>query len=152
MKQIMTNIHEWKTWYTFTFSNCSCCITILTGLFSYLIVLQLNLHVTDLSFQYLSHHLTWHYSSTSYSLNRFVRNLQHMSPKFFFYCFWTLLQVARLKLFRNNKKTILRSNAANFLQIWANLQKSWNNMMSNDGLVIQNIHLSHIHLAVTKWI
>ena len=29
-------------------------------------------------------------------------------------------------------KTILRANAANFLQICANLQKYWNNAMSND--------------------
>ena len=42
-------------------------------------------------------------------------------------------------------KTILSSYAANFLQIFANLQ---NNMMSNDGLNIENMDLSHIHLAV----
>ena len=44
--------------------------------------------------------------------------------------------------------TILRSYAANFLQICANLQKSWNNMMSNDGLIIEYMDLSNIHLVV----
>ena len=34
------------------------------------------------------------------------------------------------------------------LQICANLYKSRNNMMSNDGLIIENMDLSHIHLAV----
>ena len=45
-------------------------------------------------------------------------------------------------------KTILHSYAANFLQICVNLQKYWNNAMSNDGLIIENMDLSHIHLAV----
>jgi hypothetical protein len=31
----------------------------------------------------------------------------------------------------------LRANAANFLQICVNLQKYWNNVMSNDGLIIE---------------
>ena len=43
------------------------------------------------------------------------------------------------------------SSAANFLQICANLQKFWNNMMSNDGLIIENMDLSHIHLAVLRF-
>jgi hypothetical protein len=49
-----------------------------------------------------------------------------------------------LLLFLNNfnqqkiTKTILRANAANFLQIGANLQKYWNNAMSNDGSSIEN--------------
>ena len=34
------------------------------------------------------------------------------------------------------------------VQICANLQKSWNNTMSNDGSIIENMDLSHIHLAV----
>ena len=34
-------------------------------------------------------------------------------------------------------KTILRANAAIFLQICANLQKYWNNAMSIDGLIIE---------------
>ena len=46
--------------------------------------------------------------------------------------------------------TILLSYAADFLQICENLQKSWNNMMSNDGLVIEYMDLSHIPLAVHK--
>ena len=105
---------------------------------------QLNLHETDLLFWYLSHHLTWHCSSISEDLHRFARNLQHLLAKLF------------LLLFLNNfttetiTKTILRSYAANFLQICANLQKSWNNMMSNDGLIIENMDLSHIHLAVSR--
>jgi hypothetical protein len=47
-------------------------------------------------------------------------------------------------LFLNNftretiTKTILRANAANFLQICANLQKYWNNAMSNDGSSIED--------------
>ena len=45
-------------------------------------------------------------------------------------------------------KTILSSCVAHFLQIFANLQKSWNNMMSNDGWMIKNMDLSHNHLAV----
>ena len=42
----------------------------------------------------------------------------------------------------------MRSYAANFLQICVNFQKHWNNAMSNDGLIIENMDLSHIHLAV----
>ena len=41
-------------------------------------VVQLNLHETNLLFQYLSHHLTWHCSSISKDLHRFARNLQHL--------------------------------------------------------------------------
>ena len=41
------------------------------------------------------------------------------------------------------KKTILRSNAAYFMQICANLQKYWNNAMTNDGLSIEIIDRSH---------
>ena len=44
------------------------------------------------------------------------------------------------------------SYAANFLQICENFLKHWNNAMSNDGLLIENMDLSHIHLAVLgKW-
>ena len=50
------------------------------------------------------------------------------------------------KLLQSKTKTILRSYAANFLQICANLQKSWNNMMSNVGLIIENVDLSHIFI------
>ena len=42
----------------------------------------------------------------------------------------------------------MRANAANFLQIWVNLQKYWNNVMSTDGLILEYMDLSHIHLAV----
>jgi hypothetical protein len=41
------------------------------------------------------------------------------------------------------KKKIGRSNAANFLQICANLQKYWNNAMSNDGSNVEIIDQSH---------
>jgi hypothetical protein len=44
-------------------------------------------------------------------------------------------------------KTILWSY---LLQICANLLKSRNNTMSNDGSIIENMDLSHIHLAVQK--
>ena len=47
-------------------------------------------------------------------------------------------------------KTILPSYAANFLQICVNFQKYWNKAMSNDGLIIENMDLSHIHSAVTS--
>jgi hypothetical protein len=45
-------------------------------------------------------------------------------------------------------KIILPSYAANFLQICVNVQKYRYNVMSNDGLVIENMDLSHIQLAV----
>ena len=44
--------------------------------------------------------------------------------------------VACLKLFRNNNKNNFASIS---VQICANLHKSWNNTMSNDGLIIENI-------------
>ena len=40
-------------------------------------------------------------------------------------------------------KTILWANAANFLQICANLQRYGNNAMSNDGSIIEIIDQSH---------
>ena len=102
--------------------------------------LQLNLHETDLLFQYLSHHLTWHCSSISEDLHRFARNLQHMNAKLF------------LLLFLNNFKqaTPRNNNKTNFLQICVNFQKYWNNAMSNDSLIIENTDLSRIQLAVCK--
>jgi hypothetical protein len=60
-----------------------------------------------------------------------------------------LLTKLFLLLFQNNfttetiTKTILRANAANFLQICANLQKCWNNAMSNEGSSIEIIDQSH---------
>ena len=36
------------------------------------------------------------------------------------------------------------------VQICANLHKSWNNTMSNDGSIIENMDLFHIHLAVLR--
>ena len=39
----------------------------------------------------------------------------------------------------------------NFLQICVNIQKFWNNVMSNDGLIIEYKDLSHIHLAAPKF-
>jgi hypothetical protein len=50
--------------------------------------------------------------------------------------------VSAVKLFRNKTKTILRANAANFLQICVNLQKYWKNVMSNDGMIIEYMDLS----------
>ena len=43
----------------------------------------------------------------------------------------------------------LFSYASSFLQICVNLQKYWCNAMSNDGLTIEDVDLSHIHLAVS---
>ena len=65
----------------------------------------------------------------------------------FCYCFLTILSS---QLPETITKTILRSYAANFLQICVNFQKYWNNAMSNDDLIIENMDLSHIHLAVTR--
>ena len=96
--------------------------------------IQLNLHETDLLFQYLSHHLTWQCSSISEDLHRFARNLQHLLSKLF------------LLLFLNNfitetiAKTILWANAANFLQICANLKKYWKIAMSNDVCMLVYSH------------
>ena len=79
-----------------------------------------------------------HCSSISEDLLKFARNLQHLLTKLF------------LLLFLNNfttetiiKKTFLRANAANFFEICANLQKYWNNVMSNDGSSIEIIDESH---------
>ena len=55
--------------------------------FSKLKQLQLNLHDIDLSFWYLSHHLTWHCSSISEGFNKFARNLHHLSAKLFLLLF-----------------------------------------------------------------
>ena len=49
--------------------------------------LQLNLHETNLSFQYLSNHLTWHCPTISEDLHRFARNLQHLLAKMFLLLF-----------------------------------------------------------------
>ena len=35
-------------------------------------------------------------------------------------------------------------------QICVNLQKYWNNLMSNDGFIIENMELSLIYLAVPR--
>ena len=59
----------------------------------------------------------------------------------------TDLQYMSEKLFRNNNKQF----CAQMLQICANLHKSRNNMMSNDGLIIENMDLSHVYLAVFYW-
>jgi hypothetical protein len=34
------------------------------------------------------------------------------------------------------------------LQICVNFQKYWNNAVSNDDLIVENMDLSHIHLNV----
>ena len=81
--------------------------------------IQLNLHVADLLFWYLSHHLTWHCSSISEDLHNFPRNMQHFSAKLF------------MLLFLNNfrQATCRNSNKKNFAviccKIHANLRKSW---------------------------
>ena len=80
-------------------------------------VIQLNIHETNLIFQYLSHYLTWHCSSISEDLHRFARNLKHLLAKLFLFCSKTIV------------KSIFQANAANFLQICVNLHKYWNNIM-----------------------
>ena len=94
---------------------------------------------------YISPQLAWHCFSISEDLHRFARNLQHMNAKLF------------SLLFLNNFKRVTpwSKNKNNFGFIYckflANLckfQKYWNNAMSNDGLIIENMDLSHIHLAV----
>ena len=47
-------------------------------------------------------------------------------------------------------KTILRSYTGNFVQICVDFQKYWNNAVSNDGFIIENMELSHIDLAVCE--
>ena len=86
-------------------------------------LVKLNLHEKDLLIWYISHHL--HHGIVPV----------HIYDDF--------------HRFTGN----LQHQNANFLKICANLQKSWNNMISNDGLIIEYIKLeymnrSHIHLAV----
>ena len=64
------------------------------------------------------------------------------AQNYFCYCFWTILGLQLAKLFRNNNKNNFALICCKFL---ANLQKSWNNMMSNYGLIIENMDLSHIY-------
>jgi hypothetical protein len=56
-----------------------------------------------------------------------------------------LVIVWGLKLFRNNDKN---NFVITSVQICANLQKSWNNTISIDGSIIENMDLSHINSAV----
>ena len=63
-------------------------------------------------------------------------NLHRCDQKIVFVIVWPL------KLFRNNNKN---NFVITSVQICANLQKSWNNTMSNDGSIIKNMDLSHIH-------
>ena len=107
-------------------------------------LVQLNLHETDLLFRYLSHHLTWHCFSISEDLQEIC---SIWMQNCFCYCSWTIFRRAT-RYSETITKTILPSYAANFFQICANLQKSWNNMMSNDSLIIENMDLCHVHLAV----
>ena len=76
----------------------------------------------------------------SEDLHRFARNLQHMSAKLFLLLFLNNFRRATCKIVQEQKQFCA--------QICANLYKSWNNMMSNDGLIIENMNLSLIHLAV----
>ena len=97
-------------------------------------VLQFNLHETDLLFRYLSHHF-WH---------GIVPVFMKICTDLFLLLF--LNNCAQLaKLFKNNNKN---NFALKSVQICANLHKSWNNMMSNGNLIIENMDLSRIHLAV----
>jgi hypothetical protein len=55
--------------------------------------------------------------------------------------------VAHLELFESNKKN---NFALISVQICAHIHKSWNNTMSNDCLIRENMDLSDIDLAVIK--
>ena len=83
--------------------------------------------------------------SISEDLHRFAKNLQHLNAKLFLLLFLNNFKHATP---RNNNQTILCSYAANFLQICVRFQNYWTNAMSKDGLIIENMDLSHIHLAV----
>ena len=97
---------------------------------------QLDLHETDLLLPYLSHHLAWH---CFWRFAQICKKVAWFAQKIIF------VIVSVSKLFRNNSKNNFASKCCKFL---ANLQKSWNNMMSNVGLIIEYIDPSHIHLAV----
>ena len=43
----------------------------------------------------------------------------------------------------NSSNKNMHSYAANFFQIFVNIQKYWNNAMSNDGLGIERIDQTH---------
>ena len=74
--------------------------------------------------------MTWHCSSISEDLHRFAA-FAHKT---------VFVIVSALNL--------SRANTADFLQMCVNLQKYWNKVMSNDGLILEYMDLSHIHLAV----
>ena len=96
------------------------------------------------NFELKFHYLTWHCSSISEDLHRFARYLQHLLPKLFLLL---ILNNFKLTTPRNDNQNNF-AFVANFLQICVNFQKYWNNVMSNDGLIIEFMDLSHIHLAV----
>ena len=75
--------------------------------------------------------MTWHCSNVAEDLHRFARNLQHLLAKLFLLSFLSNFTVETIA------KAIFRANAVNFLQICANLQKFWNNAVSNDGSKIE---------------
>ena len=88
-------------------------------------------------------------SSISEDLNRFVRNFQHLSTKLFLFIATEQFLARSLQSCSETiTKTILCTHAAVFLQICANLQKSRNNMMPNQGAFIEKMDLSHILVAV----
>ena len=85
--------------------------------------LQLNLHETNLLFQYLSHHLTWHCSSIYEDLHRFA---QIKTQNCFCYCFWTILGAQLIKLFTEAiTKTVLRSNLCKSSKILKQYDVKW---------------------------
>ena len=130
-KQVLQLLELLYCIFCHSYRNCVSSHPIFIGVLYIFIDVQLNLHVTDLLFRYLSHHLTWHCFSISKDLHRFARNLQHMNKKLF------------LLLFLNNfkRETPRNNNKNNFLQICVNFHKYWNNAMSNDGLIIENMDL-----------
>ena len=75
---------------------------------------------------------------------RFARNLQHLLTKLFL-LFWTILGLQLTNFFRNNNKNNFALICCKFL---ANLQKYWNNAMSNHSLILANMDLFATYLAV----
>ena len=124
-KQVLQLLELLYCIFCHSYRNCVSSHPIFIGVLYIFIDVQLNLHVTDLLFRYLSHHLTWHCFSISKDLHRFARNLQHMSTKLF------------LLLFLNNfsRATHKNNNKSNFALICF-----WSQIMYNLYLKAVSIH------------
>ena len=69
-----------------------------------------------------------------------------------FTSFWLNLSDWNLKLFWTSKQNNFRFRSSKFNQKWVKTQISTNNHMSSFGLIEKNVELSHIFLAVKRWI